>query len=359
MIKPIEKQDELFTPDLDLETNEEFVVSSQNGKASKVERKADMRHMLGFLNQSEWIASLNIGNIMQITQVQLEDLVALRRNEQELDRSAFLETISFLIVGYFCMSTEIRFVIQLKDEIKSFPSFDISKKTAESEYWHAKSLEVAVSFLPSDCPLLNHILLSYQKHHAPSQNIIPEEKGILETLRVLKPLRGIEIQKFNPIIRNVPGVALEMAPYGVKPASKMVVSMLKSKEPSEPQSFNIHQGQAIPVMDTSQSSMQQSTQVKKPAHSKTITVNKTKVNKIKKFGKVIKSFCKDLGVDRKTFFKALGLEVVPQGKQVMAQIEDQSAATEKGPRALSNQITPSNYVLDTGHAALLAYTNLD
>jgi hypothetical protein len=101
------------------------------------------------------------------------------------------------------MSTEIRFVIQLKDEIKAFPSFEINQKTAESEFWHAKSLEIAVSFLPSDCPLLNHILLSYQKHHAPSQTVIPEDKGTLEALRVLKPVRGIEIQKFNPIIRNV------------------------------------------------------------------------------------------------------------------------------------------------------------
>ena len=69
--------------------------------------------------------------------------------------------------------------------------------------WHSKSLEIAVSFLPSDCPLLNHILLSYQKHHAPSQTTIPEDKNTSDTLRVVKPLRGIEIQKFNPIIRTV------------------------------------------------------------------------------------------------------------------------------------------------------------
>ena len=119
-----------------------------------------MRHILGFLNQSEWILSLNIGNIMQITPIQLEDLASLRRNEQELDRFAFLETVSFLCVGYFCVSTEIRFIIQLKEEISSFKEFDISKKSNESEYWHTKSLEVACSFLPSDCPLLNHILLS-------------------------------------------------------------------------------------------------------------------------------------------------------------------------------------------------------
>jgi len=98
---------------------------------------------------------------MSITPVQLEDLASLRRNEQELDRFAFLETVSFLCVGYFCVSTEIRFIIQLKEEISSFKNFDVALKSDESEYWHTKSLEVACSFLPSDCPLLNHILLSY------------------------------------------------------------------------------------------------------------------------------------------------------------------------------------------------------
>ncbi len=29
----------------------------------------DMRHMLGFLNQSEWVTALNIGNIMQISPI--------------------------------------------------------------------------------------------------------------------------------------------------------------------------------------------------------------------------------------------------------------------------------------------------
>ena len=78
-----------------------------------------------------------------------------------MDRFAFLETVSFLCVGYFCVSTEIRFIIQLKEEISSFANFDVVRKTEESEYWHTKSLEVACSFLPSDCPLLNHVLLSY------------------------------------------------------------------------------------------------------------------------------------------------------------------------------------------------------
>ena len=49
--------------------------------------------------------------------------------------------MSFLTVGYFCVSTEIRFIIQLKDEISSFNDFDVAEKALESEYWHSKSLE--------------------------------------------------------------------------------------------------------------------------------------------------------------------------------------------------------------------------
>lgn len=62
---------------------------------------------------------------MQIAPVKLEDLYQIRRNEECLTRDNFLEVISFLIVGYFCASTEIRFIIQLKDEINKFESFKI------------------------------------------------------------------------------------------------------------------------------------------------------------------------------------------------------------------------------------------
>lgn len=83
-------------------------------------QNVDLRHILGFLNQTEWIQNLNIGNIMQIGPLRLEDLTLMRRNEECLSRESFLEVISFLIVGYFCASTEIRFIIQLKDEIGKF-----------------------------------------------------------------------------------------------------------------------------------------------------------------------------------------------------------------------------------------------
>jgi hypothetical protein len=98
-----------------------------------------------------------------------------KKNEQELTRECFIELISFISVGYFCVSTETRFILQLqKDPLPA--DFKPEEKNIEayenhlifSEYWHAKSLEIACMFLPSDCPLLSHIMLSYQKHHAPT-----------------------------------------------------------------------------------------------------------------------------------------------------------------------------------------------
>lgn len=54
---------------------------------------------------------------------------------------------------------------------------DIKKeKELEQEYWHVKALDIACAFLPSECPLFNHILLSYQKHHDPTMQPIEEDK---------------------------------------------------------------------------------------------------------------------------------------------------------------------------------------
>lgn len=139
---------------------------------AEFEEKLDMRSVLGYFNQSEWIGNINIGNIMQINPYKNDEFMNSAKNEFQLTRNSFLEKISLLAVGYFCASTEIRFILQLKED----PSFKPKEKEPESEYWHAKSLEIACSFLPSDCPLVNHILLSYQKHHAPAQQPISEDQ---------------------------------------------------------------------------------------------------------------------------------------------------------------------------------------
>ena len=131
------------------------------------------------------------------------------KNELELTRESFILKISHLAVSYFCYSTEIRFILQMKED----PSFETTDKQKESEYWHAKRLQVACSFLPGECPLLNHINMSFQKHFAPVKTEIKEDEEASDKLRVVKPLHGIENQKFQPMIKNLDDVDVCITPY--------------------------------------------------------------------------------------------------------------------------------------------------
>jgi hypothetical protein len=92
--------------------------------------------------------------------------LSFARDETELQRYGFLEKLSILIVSYFCMSTEMRFLLLPKR--KYLKPETIEERENEIEYWHAKALEMSCTFLPSECPLVKHVLLSYQKWHDPS-----------------------------------------------------------------------------------------------------------------------------------------------------------------------------------------------
>ena len=63
--------------------------------------RPDMRNILGFLNQNEWVYNLNIGNIMQISSISNVDLMHVPRTEYELTRESFLRKITILSVAYF------------------------------------------------------------------------------------------------------------------------------------------------------------------------------------------------------------------------------------------------------------------
>ena len=105
--------------------------------------------------------------------------------------------------------------------MKEDPTFEIDIKQKESEYWHAKSLEIACSFLPGECPLLNHINLSYQKHFAPVKSVIKEDEEEDESLIVIKPLTGIDNQKYHPIIKNMDEIEVAITPYSITPINSM------------------------------------------------------------------------------------------------------------------------------------------
>jgi hypothetical protein len=76
-----------------------------------------MKVLLGYLNQSEWLFLLNIGNIMQITPLTIHDLYTSMSIDVELARDSVLEKICYLCISYFCVSTELRFLVSAKEKL--------------------------------------------------------------------------------------------------------------------------------------------------------------------------------------------------------------------------------------------------
>lgn len=92
------------------------------------------------------------------------------------------------------MGTELRFLRQLN--IQGF------KDSVESQFWHGRALEMSLAFLPGDSPFVKHIIHSYQKHHSPSSQTIPEDYEMSPNVKVLKPLNGVHFNKLNPMIQD-------------------------------------------------------------------------------------------------------------------------------------------------------------
>jgi len=154
----IKKSNKVLTLEDDSDSEELLIdlnSAAEDHKAKNI--VTDMKNILGYLNQGEWTNKLSIGSIMQLKPLKIKYLIEEGKNELELTRDSFIRKTSSLAVAYFCYSTEIRFILQMKED----PSYEPGIKHKESEYWHAKSLEISCTFLPGECPLLNHINLSY------------------------------------------------------------------------------------------------------------------------------------------------------------------------------------------------------
>lgn len=83
-------------------------------------------------------------------------------NSHELSRDAVLEKIILLTVSYFCVGTELRFLNNTNSAAdEKTVQNDKRKKKEQSEMWHAQALEASARFLPSECPLVAHVILNY------------------------------------------------------------------------------------------------------------------------------------------------------------------------------------------------------
>ena len=55
-----------------------------------VKLSADMKNILGYLNQGEWTQTLSIGSIMQLQPFTLKELLEQGKNELEMSRESFI-----------------------------------------------------------------------------------------------------------------------------------------------------------------------------------------------------------------------------------------------------------------------------
>ena len=97
---------------------------SRGSSTSDYKSDIDMRCMFGYLNMSDWTNSLNIGAMMQISPLSLQDILPGVPKDAALSRESVLEKIALLCTSYFCIATEKRFVgqesPQPKDKIAQY-----------------------------------------------------------------------------------------------------------------------------------------------------------------------------------------------------------------------------------------------
>ena len=153
----------------------------------------DMKNILGFMNQNLYHDYMNITNIMKLKRLDFRDVYGWRSTDLILTRECIVERLILLVSSYFCIGTELRFLKQL--------NADGFKDNKDAEFWHGKAVELAVNFLPSNAPLVKHIVSSYQKHHSPWNEQIPEDQEINEDVLLFKAQNGIMNNKLSPVIK--------------------------------------------------------------------------------------------------------------------------------------------------------------
>lgn len=126
--------------------------SLQNERRFKISARSTLG--LKSSESDDWIQTFNIGNIMHLQPAgfdEFNDTTKLsfpRFVLTETNKDSLLYKALYVIVAYFCIGTELRFLSDLNP---------LRYTLKDSEVWHAKAIHIASYFLPSDCPLIQHI----------------------------------------------------------------------------------------------------------------------------------------------------------------------------------------------------------
>jgi len=134
-----------------------------SGKIDEMKRGKQFKIASSNKSSNDWISNVNIGNIMHLLPLNLEDLAITPQIAHEICKDALYEKIIMTAIAYFSIATECRFLCnEGNNELYQ----------SESKYWHRAAVELVCTFLPNECPLVNHIISSYEKHNTLAQEVI-------------------------------------------------------------------------------------------------------------------------------------------------------------------------------------------
>jgi hypothetical protein len=105
---------------------------------------------------------------------------SLEQTTHELCKDSMLEKIVLVSVAYFCIATEMRFLMQKTGGGNK--NFGQNKGTSsqynfnkqDSEAFHAQALQISSLFLPNECPLVAHIIKSYKRNYLKDKKVLTQ-----------------------------------------------------------------------------------------------------------------------------------------------------------------------------------------
>ena len=143
----------------------------------------NIRNVFGAeIKKEDWIQLLNIGNIMNLSPLNDDDIILESDPKYELLKDAILEKVVMLTVSYFCIAMEMK---QLSPEPNN--------KKLNGEFFHYQAVYFSNLYLPVSCPIVKHYINSYYKYYEKDLEPVPEGKIIDYKVDLIR--NEIEINK--------------------------------------------------------------------------------------------------------------------------------------------------------------------
>ena len=115
------------------------------------ELKIKARSLIGLKSKQDWVYNIQISDLLKVNPLSMNDLVPDEHIARELRRDSIYEKVILLVASYFTLAKEYK-------ELYESDKMDVNVK--EAKYWQEMAIEIACSFLPSDVPIVDHVIYS-------------------------------------------------------------------------------------------------------------------------------------------------------------------------------------------------------